>query len=453
MAERLVVIGGDAAGMSAASQARKRRGEDDLEIVVFDRGRFTSFSACGIPYWIGGVVEDRDDLIAVTPERFRARGIEVHLRHEVVAIDTHDGRVEVWDLDGGASHWEPYDQLLIATGARPTRPPLPGLDADGVFGVQTLDDGTAVRAFIEDNKIEQAVVVGGGYIGLEMAEAMAHRGIHVHVVSRSDHLMPTLDADVAGPVADALREMGIEVHLECSAHGFEVDGAGRVRAVGTDDGHLDADLVFLGLGATPEVALAEAAGLPIGTARGIMTDARQHTPVDGIWAAGDCTQTFHRVSREPVAIALGTIANKQGRVAGMNLGGEPVTFPGVLGTAITRVCQLEIARTGLNARECKRAGQPFVEESFRSTTAAGYMPEARHMRVKVTVTPDTGRLLGAQIVGGSGAAKRIDAFATALWNEMTMADLVNVDLSYAPPFSGVWDPVLVAARKVVEADR
>lgn len=452
MAERLVVIGGDAAGMSAASQARKRRDRSDLEIAVFERGRFTSYSACGIPFWIGGHVASRDDLISVTPERFRERHIEVHLRHEVVAIDTHDRRVEVWDLDGGVSRWESYDELLIATGARPIRPPLPGLDADGVFGVQTLGDGTAVLEFIEDNTIDQAVVVGGGYIGLEMAEAMANRGIHVHVMSRSDHLLPTLDRDIAEPIADAMRAMGIEVHLGCSAHGFEVDDRGRVRAVGTDDGHLDADLVFLGIGAGPEVALAEAAGLPTGAAHGIVTDARQHTPVDGVWAAGDCTQTFHRVSRRPVAISLGTIANKQGRVAGMNLGGDPATFPGVLGTAITRVCDLEAARTGLSARECTELGQPFIQTLFGSTTKAGYMPGAERMQVKVTVAPDTRRLLGAQIVGGEGAAKRIDAFAMALWNEMTVDDLVNVDLSYAPPFSGVWDAVLVAARKIVEAD-
>ena len=453
MTERLVVIGGDAAGMSAASQARKRRGTDDLQIAVFERGRFTSYSACGIPYWIAGVVESRDALVAVSPEQFRERGIEVHRRREVVAIDTRARRVEVWELDGGASRWESYDELLIATGARPIRPSLPGLDTEGVFGVQTLGDGAAVRAFIEDNAIEQAVVVGGGYIGLEMAEAMAVRGIHVHVVSRSDHVMPTLDADIAGPIADAMRAAGIEVHLGCSVDGFEVGPDGRVAAVRTDDGHLDADLVFLGIGAGPEIALAEEAGLPIGAARGIVTDARQHTPVDGVWAAGDCTQTFHRVSREPVAISLGTIANKQGRVAGMNLGGDPTTFPGVLGTAITRVCDLEVARTGLSVRECNELGQPFIEESFGSTTAAGYMPEAHDMRVKVTVAPDTHRLLGAQIVGGAGAAKRIDAFAMALWNEMTVEDLVNVDLSYAPPFSGVWDAVLVAARKVVEGGR
>lgn len=452
MAERLIVIGGDAAGMSAASQARKRRDRDDLQIAVFERGRFTSYSACGIPYWIGGHVASRDDLISVTPERFRERDIEVHLRHEAVSIDTHDRRVEVWDLDSGASRWENYDELLIATGARPIRPPLPGLDAGGVFGVQTLGDGAAVLEFIEANTIEQAVVVGGGYIGLEMAEAMAYRGIHVHVLSRSDHVMPTLDHDIAEPIADAMRAMGIEVHLKCAAHGFEVDGDGRVRAVDTDDGHLDADLVFLGIGAGPEVALAEEAGLPIGEARGIVTDARQHTPVDGVWAAGDCTQTFHRVARKPVAISLGTIANKQGRVAGMNLGGDPTTFPGVLGTAITRVCELEVARTGLSARECAHLGQPFVQTVFGSKTMAGYMPEAQRMRVKVTVAPDTRRLLGAQIVGGDGAAKRIDAFAMALWNEMTVEDLVNVDLSYAPPFSGVWDAVLVAARKIVEAD-
>ena len=447
MPERLVVVGGDAAGMSAASQARRRRGPDELEVVAFERGRYTSFAACGIPYWIAGLIDDRDDLIARHPETFREKQhIDVHLRTEVVGIDTREGRVEVWDHEAGRSRTEPYDQLLIATGARPTRPQMPGLDSDGVFGVQTLDDGAAVNAYLEHRPVETAVVVGGGYIGLEMAEAMVHRGVDVTVVEAAPQVMPTLDADMAAGLVTALENIGITVRLDTPVQGFAADDEGHVRAVTTDEGELPADLVFLGLGTRPESSLAQDAGIPVGPAGGIVVDRRQHTPVEGIWAAGDCTEAFHRVAQQPVAIALGTIANKQGRVAGVNLGGGQASFPGVLGTAITRVCDLEIARTGLNEKECQRYGVPAVPTTLETKTTAHYFPGASSMTVKVTSDPETGRLLGAQIIGGAGAAKRIDAFAVAIWNEMSVEELMNVDLSYAPPFSGVWDPVLLAAR-------
>jgi NADPH-dependent 2,4-dienoyl-CoA reductase/sulfur reductase-like enzyme len=448
MTERLVVIGGDAAGMSAASQARRRRDRDDLEIVAFERGRFTSFSACGIPYWIAGLVDERDDLVARAPQTFRDRfDIDVHLESEVVAIDTGRGRVEVWDHAAGQARWEPYDQLMVATGGRPIRPQMPGIEAEGIFGVQTLDDGAAVNAFLDARPVEAAVVVGGGYIGLEMAEAMVHRGVDVRLVEAAGQLMPTLDADVAAGVVTALEGIGVEVVLDTPVQGFAADGGGRVRAVTTPAGDLPAELVFLGLGTRPETQLAEEAGLEIGASGGVVTDPRQHTGTERVWAAGDCTEVFHRVARRGVAIALGTIANKQGRVAGINLGGGNATFPGVLGTAITRVCGLEMARTGLTETGCERYGLPAVGVTLASTTRAGYFPGADPMTVKVTVAPDSGRLLGAQIVGGDTAAKRIDAFAMALWNEMTVGDMLNVDLSYAPPFSGVWDPVLAAARK------
>lgn len=455
MAERLVVIGGDAAGMSAASQARKRRGPDDLEIVAFERGHFTSYSACGIPYWIGGDVDDRDDLIAREPETFREQfDIEVHLRHEVIGIDPDAATVRVRDLDAGQERDEPYDQLLIATGATPKRPVLPGIEGAGIHGVQTLDDGQAVLDDLGDG-CRSAVVVGGGYIGLEMAEAMIQRGVAVHVVDRGEQPMGTLDPDMGEMVGAALEGLGVVLHRETSADGFLLDDDGHVRAVETSDGELAADIVILGLGTVPNALIAQEAGIACGPTGGIRTDVRQRTSIEGIWAAGDCTEAFHRVSRQHVAIALGTIANKQGRTAGINLGGGYTTFPGVVGTAVTKVCGVEIARTGLGEREATAAGFAYVTETVESTTRAGYYPGAKHLTMKVIAEKRTGRLLGAQIVGQEGAAKRIDVFATALWNEMTVAELLNVDLSYAPPFSPVWDPVLIAARKswqAVEAD-
>jgi NADPH-dependent 2,4-dienoyl-CoA reductase/sulfur reductase-like enzyme len=446
--ERLVVIGGDAAGMSAASQARRLRGPDDLEILAFERGRFTSFAACGIPYWIAGLIEERDRLVARAPEVFREKqGIDVRTRHEVVAIDTDQRTVRVRDLDADREHEHAYDQLLVATGATPLRPPVPGMDADGVFGVQTLEHGQWVLDALSERSPEQAVVIGAGYIGIEMAEAMLLRGLEVHVVEMADQPMSTLDAELGSKVADAMRSMGIKLHLGVPVEGIETDGDGWIRAVSTSEGEIAADIAVLGTGTRPFSDLAAAAGIPIGPSRGIVTDRRQRTPVDGVWAAGDCAETFHRVSQRPVSLALGTIANKQGRIAGLNLGGSYGAFPGVLGTAVTKVCEVEIARTGLGERAAVEAGFEPVTATIDATTRAHYYPDARPITIKVVAERGSGRLLGAQIVGQEGAAKRIDVFATALWNEMTVGDLLNVDLSYAPPFSPVWDPVLIAARK------
>jgi NADPH-dependent 2,4-dienoyl-CoA reductase/sulfur reductase-like enzyme len=446
--ERLVVIGGDAAGMSAASQARRLRGPDDLEILAFERGHFTSYAACGIPYWVAGMIDDRDRLVAREPEVFREKqDIDVRTRHEVVGIDTDARIVTVRDLDAGEEAEHGYDQLLVATGATPVRPPVPGMDADGVFGVQTLDHGQQVLDALADRDPQRVVVVGAGYIGIEMAEAMKLRGLEVHVVDMAPQPMTTMDAELGEQIADAMRDMGITLHLGTAVEGIETGDDGWVRAVASADGTIDADLVVLGTGTRPFSDLARDAGIPIGPSRGIVTDRQQRTPVDGVWAAGDCAETFHRVSQRPVSLALGTIANKQGRIAGLNLGGSYGAFPGVLGTAVTKVCDLEIARTGLGERAAQEAGFAVVTASIDATTRAHYYPDAKPITIKVIAERGSGKLLGAQIVGQEGAAKRIDVFATALWNSMTVDDLLNVDLSYAPPFSPVWDPVLIAARK------
>ena len=445
--ERLVVIGGDAAGMSAASEARRRRGPADLEIVAFERGAYTSYSACGIPYFIGDVVSDAGRLIARTPDEHRARGIEVHLHHEVTAIDAAAGSVTVRDLEAGSERTEPYDQLMVATGAAPIRPELPGADAPGIFGIQALGDGLELRRFLTSGTApRRAVVVGAGYIGLEMAEAMVQRGLEVALVDQAAQPMRTLDPDVGALVAEGLRAIGVDLHLGAGVEGYETSG-GRVSAVVTGRGTLPADVVVLGLGVRPATALAEAAGVDVGPSGGIAVDQRMRTGTPGIWAAGDCVEVHHRVSRRPVAIALGTHANKQGRVAGVNLGGGYATFPGVVGTAVTKVCGLEVARTGLTEHEAAEAGFACESVTVESTTRAGYFPGAASITTKLVAERRSGRLLGAQIVGAEGAAKRIDVLACALWNEMGVDEITNLDLGYAPPFSPVWDPVLIAARK------
>ncbi|MEU1239762.1 FAD-dependent oxidoreductase [Micromonospora parva] len=453
MAQRLIVIGGDAAGMSAASQARRRRGRDDLEIVVFERGHFTSYSACGIPYWISGLVPDPEALIARDPEVFRREhAMDVRMRHEVTTIDLARREVVAQNLEDGGEVRERFDDLMYATGAVPVKPPWAVTDAHGVFGMQTLDDGAALRDWLDaDPQPRRAVVIGGGYIGVEIAEAMIQRGLSVTLVEAGEQPMSTVDSDMGELVADAMRGLGITIRGSLPVTGLE-EHNGRVSAVVTEEGSIPADVVVLGLGVRPNTALAEAAGLPLGPTGAIRVDRRMRVPgLPGIWAAGDCVETLHRVSGLPVHVPLGTHANKQGRVAGINIGGEYATFTGVIGTAVTKVCDLEVGRTGLRERDAKAAGFEFVSVIAESTNRAGYYPGSRPMTVKLIAERPSGRLLGAQIVGWSEAAKRIDTLAVALWNGMTVDDMTQLDLGYAPPYAPVWDPVLIAARKAVDA--
>ncbi|MGX2993896.1 FAD-dependent oxidoreductase [Streptomyces sp. JNUCC 64] len=452
--ERLVVIGGDAAGMSAASQARRLRDPAELEIVAFERGHFTSYSACGIPYWVGGQVPERDDLIARTPEEHRARAIDLRTRTEVVEIDTGRRRVRSRGVDSGTEEWTSYDKLVIATGARPVRPPLPGIDAPGVHGVQTLDDGQALLDTLERVPGRRAVVVGAGYIGVEMAEALINRGYEVTVVNRGPQPMSTLDPDMGRLVGEAMGWLGITMVNDTEVTGIETGDDGRVSAVTTADGSHPADVVVLGLGVRPETGLARAAGLPLGAHGGLLTDLGMRVRgEDAVWAGGDCVEVLDLVSGQERHVPLGTHANKHGQVIGTNVGGGYATFPGVVGTAVSKVCDLEIARTGLREKDARAVGLRYVTATVESTSRAGYYPDARMMTVKMLAEHRTGRLLGVQIVGRESAAKRVDIAAVALTAGMTVEGVTQLDLGYAPPFSPVWDPVLVAARKAVRAVR
>ncbi|MFI0720459.1 FAD-dependent oxidoreductase [Streptomyces sp. NPDC021224] len=451
MTERLVVIGGDAAGMSAASQARRRRDAADLEIVAFERGRHTSYSACGIPYWIAGDAAGPGALVARTAEEHRERAIDLRLGTEVVTIDPERGRVRSRDA-AGREEWTGYDHLVIATGAEPVRPPVPGIDAPGVFGVQTLDDGEAVLRGLERSGVRRAVVVGGGYIGVEMAEAMLRHGLDVTLIDRNEQPMTTLDPDMGRLVRTALEGLGVRVVSGAPVREVLTGADGRVRAVATDTGEHPADLVVLGLGVRPQTRLAAAAGLPLGAHGGLLTDrAMRVRGSECVWAGGDCVEVLNLVSGEFQHIALGTHANKHGRIIGINIGGGYATFPGVVGTAVSKVCDVEIARTGLKESQARAAGLQFVTAVIESTSRAGYYPGAAVMTVKMLAERRSGRLLGLQIVGGEGAAKRVDVGAVALTAGMTVEQITGLDLGYAPPFSPVWDPVLVAARKAADA--
>lgn len=381
------------------------------------------------------MVDNADALIARTPETFRTKqDIDVRTLHEAAEIDLSQRRVRVRRTEDGKDTWEPFDQLLFAAGAVPFCPPVPGADSRGVFGVSTLQSGLRVRRVLDEENPKRAVIVGGGYIGLEMAEALILRGLEVSLVEAS---------------AQALRDVGVSLYLEESLQALEAQG-GKVRAVVTERRTLPADLVILGMGVRPNSSLAKEAGIPLGERGAIRVNGRMQTEVEGVWAAGDCVESFHLVSRKPVHVALGTVANKQGRVAGINLGGGYATFPGVVGTAVSKICAVEVARTGLQEKEIRRLGLEFVQAKIESRTRAGYYPGAGKITVKVLAEKGSGRLLGGQIVGIEGAAKRIDVIATALHAAFTVEEMIHLDLSYAPPYSPVWDPVLIAAREAAK---
>jgi len=390
-----------------------------------------------------------DTLVALTPEVFREeRNIDARVLHEVTEIDLKGRRLRVHQLDGNTkAWWEPFNQLMIATGALPIKPAVPGADAQGIYGVHTLQSGVEVRTAVDQQKPKRGVIIGGGYIGLEMAEAFVRRDMEVSLVEQAPQVMNTLDPDMGALVSEALMAVGVTLYREESLQGFEVRD-GRVQGVVTDHRTLPADIVILGMGVRPNTVLAKGAGIPLGERGAIIVDERQRTEREGIWAAGDCAQSFHLVSRRPIHIALATVANKQGRVAGINIGGGSATFPGVVGTAVSKICAVEVARTGLQEKEIAQLGWEYVSERIESSTRAGYYPEAGRITVKVLAEKGSGRLLGGQIVGYEGAAKRIDILATALHGGMRVQEMVHLDLSYAPPYSPVWDPVLIAARQV-----
>jgi NADPH-dependent 2,4-dienoyl-CoA reductase/sulfur reductase-like enzyme len=452
MGSRVLVIGGDAGGMSAAAELRRRLPESD-EVVVLERTERTSYSACGIPYWVAGEVDSADDLVSRSPAEHRERGIDLRTGTEATAIDVDAGEVTIWNDD--VEETIGYDRLVIATGAEPVRPDLPGIDGEGIFGIQTLADGQEVIDALA-RKVERVVVVGSGYVGLEMAEACTLRGFDTTVVEQRDTPLSILEPALGEKIASAMRGMDITLRTGTSVTGFALDD-GHVAGVEIADDTLPADVVILGLGVVARTEIAQKAGLPTGARGGIIVDSTQRvTGFDGIWAAGDCVVTRDRITDELIHVPLGTHANKQGIVvadalAAEMLGEEPrLEFPGIVQTAITKFCNLEISRTGLGEQQAHDAGFDPVVASIDTTTIAGYLPDAGDLTVLMVADRPTRRLLGTQIVGNRNAGLRIDVAATAITAGMTVDDIVMLDLAYAPPFASVWSPLLVAARATLK---
>ncbi|MFO7864002.1 MAG: CoA-disulfide reductase [Salinivirgaceae bacterium] len=444
---KLVVIGGDAAGMSAASKVRREQPE--REIIVFERGSHTSYSSCGMPYFIGGQIESEEDLIVRKPEIFREKkNIDVRIRHEVIEIDLKNKRVNVKNIDEEKDFWESWDDLLIATGASPIIPKMENVDASGVFALSTLQSGIDVSNFIKEKKPAKAVVVGGGYIGIEMAEAFLDRSMDVTLIDMAPQLMATLDKNMAELILEYMTEQKVKVFLEEKLVKFETNDDGSVKSVRTNKQTIPADIVILGMGIKPNSELAAQAHLKLGANDAIQVNKSLEASSPNIWAAGDCAESFHLITQKQVHIALGTVANKHGLVAGINISGGNAEFPGVLGTAITKFKVMEISRTGLSEKEAKELGIDYLTETITTVTPAGYYPGSEKISVKLVTNKQTQQILGGQIVGFKGAAKRIDIIATAITAGFTVQQLMDLDLAYAPPFSTSWDPVQIAARRI-----
>jgi NADPH-dependent 2,4-dienoyl-CoA reductase/sulfur reductase-like enzyme len=441
---RLVVIGGVAAGMSAA--ARARRLDPELEVVVYERTAYVSYGSCGLPYLIAGVVRDATDLIARTPEQFARQGIETHTQHAVTSVDTAARMIEVRDLVEGCGFSVQYDKLVIATGGSAIRPSIPGIDLDGVFVLRTVEDGLAVDRFMREEMPRRGVIVGGGYIGIEVAEAFRQRGMQTVVLNRPAQVLDNFDPDIAQMMQSELERNGVTVSVDDAALAIEGDASGRARVVVTQRGRYETDLVLVGAGVRAESLLAKEAGVTLGFKGTIAVDERMQTSVPDVFAAGDCAETYHVLLEGPSYVPLGTTANKQGRVAGTNVGGGEAAFKGVVGTAVTKAFELGVAVTGLTEKAALRSGLSPKAVSIEHGTRAHYYPSPGLIQIKLVWHPGNGRLLGAQIAGPVGEAKRIDVFAAALHHNLTIEDLQRLDLGYAPPFAPVWDPVLVAAN-------
>ncbi len=451
MSTKIIIIGGDAAGMSAASKVRREL--KDAQLIVFEKGQHISYAACGMPYWFHGVVKEEADLLALTLDDARTkRGIDVRVGHEVTAINRAAKSVTVKQLESGKSWDEPYDKLVIATGASAVRPPIAGLDLPGVFTLRSLEDGQRIKAFLEKEQPKRGVVIGAGYIGLEMAEAFRGLGMATTVIEMLPQIMPNMDAEMVAPVAAHLAQQGVDVRTGVKVTGIQAADDGLV--VQSDGGDVAADVVLLSVGVKPNSELAKDAGLTLSARNAIAVDQHLRTSDPDIYAAGDCVAYRHLVLDEDVWIPLAPSANKGGRIVGENLVGENTTFPGILGTAVVKIFDYSLAVTGLTEAQASEHAHKFQGGVAAATITGGslphYYPGGAPVTVKVVLEKATGRLLGAQLVSTSDVSKRADIFAVALTAGMTVQQFGNLDLTYAPPFAPVYDPVIVAANVAVK---
>jgi NADPH-dependent 2,4-dienoyl-CoA reductase/sulfur reductase-like enzyme/rhodanese-related sulfurtransferase len=443
MGKRLLVIGGVAAGPKAAAKAK--RCDPRMEIVIYQGEEEISYAGCGLPYFISGVVKERGDLISRTPGKFAQDGIKVQKNRLIKEIDVKNQKISGLNIGSGDTFEDHFNHLVIATGAYPIRPKIEGIDLGNVFYLRSIFDADAISHVIRSEIIRNVVIAGGGYIGLEMAESLIHLGRNVTIVELAPQVLTLFDEDFASILRQYLKSKGVQIF---TSEGIEAlkGKEGKVTHVRTAARELDANVVLMSLGIRPQVELAKTAGLRIGETGAIWVNEKMETSVPGIYAAGDCAETIHLVTGKRTWIPLGSTANKQGRVVGVNVCGGNDTFPGVMGTTIFKTFDFNVAKTGLSMREAKKEGFHPVQAIVRGFDRAHYYPGRKESTLKVIADKETGRILGGQALGEGPSDKFIDTLAMALHGKMTCRELASVDLAYAPPFSPVLSPVIVAAN-------
>ena len=439
---KIIIVGGVAGGATAA--ARMRRDTENAEIILFEKGKYISYANCGLPYYIGGVITDRERLFVQTPEAFGIRfNIDVRINQEVKSVDPVVKKVTVCTADG-RTYTETYDKLLLSPGANPVRPPLPGIDAKGIFTLRNVDDTDAVKAYLQTHSVKRAIIVGGGVIGLEMAEKLVRAGVSVAVVERADQVMAPIDFSMAALVHEHLQQKGVRLYLKQAVEAFtEKNGGVTVRLKSGQN--LQVDMVILSIGVRPAIKLAQNAGLKIGETGGIYVNEYLQTSAKGIYAVGDAIEYPHPVTKKPWLNYLAGPANRQARIVADNIVyGNKIKYEGSIGTSIAKVFDLTVASTGLPAKRLKQMGIPCLSATIHSSSHAGYYPGASQISIKITFAPDNGRLYGAQVVGRDGVDKRIDQYALIIKRGGTVYDLTNTEHAYAPPFSSAKDPVAIS---------
>lgn len=440
--KRIVIVGGVAGGMSAA--ARARRLDETAEITVLERTGYVSFANCGLPYYIGREIPEYDDLVLQTPQSLGARfNLDVRVSHEVRSIDREKKTVSGMNLACGSEFSLPYDELILSVGAQPIKPPVPGLDNPGVFTLRNMEDTAEIDGWIAEKQPKTAVVVGGGYIGIEMAEQLHNRGMKVHVVDGAPNILPPFDSEMAEFAQAELRRNGLELHLNAFLKEISGDGglAGTVKA---GDSAISADLVILGLGVRPDSRLAQEAGLDVGPRGGIQVTPGMQTNDPNIWAVGDAIEVVNPITGEKVQIALGGPANRQGRIAANNIYGANDTYGGTIGTAILRVFDLQVGATGMKEAQLKQAGLPYEAIYLHPRHHASYYPGSEPIHMKLLFNPENEKIYGIQAVGKAGVDKRVDVIATAILADMKVSKLAELELSYSPPFGSAKDPINMA---------
>ncbi|WLD93181.1 FAD-dependent oxidoreductase [Alkalihalobacillus sp. AL-G] len=440
---RYVIIGGDAAGMSAAMQIV--RNEPNAQITTLEKGGIYSYGQCGLPYVISGVIPEAEDLIARDVETFRSKyGIDAKTYHRVQSVDTEKKTVSGTNTRSGDAFTYEYDRLLVATGVRPVMPDWNGRDLSGIHMLKTIPDAKAIMGDL-DHDVEQVTIIGGGYIGLEMAECFIHAGKKVRLIERNEQVAKIFDPDMAAYIHDEAEKYEIELCFKEQVEGFE--GNDRVEYVVTDQQKYATDLVLIAVGVTPNTDFLKDTPILVNERGVVVVNTYMQTNVVDVYAAGDCATHYHRVKQTNDHIPLGTTANKQGRIAGQNMINRAKTFQGIVGTSVLKFMDLTLGRTGLSEREAKELNLPYDTVKIKSKDIAGYYPGAEKLHVKLLYNTENQRVLGGQFIGKHGVDKRVDVLAMALFHEMTIPDLEDLDLSYAPPYNGVWDPIQQAARR------